>query len=364
MYKLFRMSDFHSLTVAQIEPTTEDCSVVTFEMPREKQSDFQFVQGQYITLKSEIDGEEVRRSYSLCSSPLDHIWSVAIKKIEGGLFSTYINQKLKTGDVLEVMQPSGSFFVPTDASQTRNYVAFAAGSGITPMLSIIKTHLATESKSTFKLFYLNSTSRSIILKEEIEALKNQYLGRFQVCYFLSRERRDIELLNGRFTPKKIQQLAQTIIDVEQTDHVFLCGPKEMIFMIRDEFMAMGLPKERIHFELFFTGEADEETQKRASQVLKKRAVGTEITLIDGGKEFLYTMEKYHDSILDAALQAGADLPFACKGGVCSTCKCKVLDGSVEMKINYALEEEEVAANFVLSCQAVPTTKKVTVDFDV
>ncbi|MDE0597710.1 MAG: phenylacetate-CoA oxygenase/reductase subunit PaaK [Dokdonia donghaensis] len=357
------MALFHSLRVKDIYKETTDCSVVTFDVPVDLYQDFSFNAGQHLTLKAIINGEDVRRSYSLCSSPLEQQWKVAVKQIPGGLFSTYVNQELQAGDTLEVMAPSGKFGVPVDTQKKKNYVAFAAGSGITPMLSIIKTHLAAEPDATFKLFYLNRTVKSIIFKEEVEQLRNQYFGRFEIFYFLTKEQRDIELFNGRFNSEKLQTLTKTLIDVSSTDEVFICGPEEMIFLIRDELVAAGLEKEKVHYELFVTG-LSEEDKKRAARLAEQKVEGVEVTIIDGGKEFHFTMTDEYDNILDAALGAGADLPFACKGGVCSTCKCKVEGGNVEMKINYALEEDEVAQNLVLSCQAVPTTERVKVNFDV
>ncbi len=357
------MAEFHKLKVSNLYKETKDCSVVTFHVPDELKKTFQFKQGQHLTLRHIIDGQDLRRSYSLCTSPFDNQWKVAVKQIPGGLFSTYINNTLKAGDIIEVMEPSGHFGIDISPETSKNHIAFAAGSGITPILSIIKTHLQREPNSTFKLFYLNRTIKSIIFKEEIEQLKNQFFGRFQVFYFLTKEQRDIPFLNGRFDKQKLQILTKTFIDIEDTAHCFICGPKDMIFLIRDELHAAGLPKEKIHYELFFSGDTDASSQ-RIAQIMEQKVEGTEVTIIDGGKEFHFVMESDYDNILDAALAAGADLPFACKGGVCSTCKCKVVEGSVQMKINYALEEKEVAQNFVLSCQSVPTSKKVVVDFDV
>lgn len=357
------MAKFHSLKVADIYKETKDCSVVCFDIPQELKEAFRFTQGQHLTLKTMIDGQEVRRSYSLCSSPIDNKWRVAVKKINGGLFSTFINEKLAKGDAVEVMVPSGKFNTEVDPSKAKNYIAFAAGSGITPILSIIKTHLAQEPGSTFKLFYLNRSVKSIIFKEEIEQLKNLYFGRFEIFHFLTKEHRSIELLNGRFTKEKLQVLTDKIIDVPSVDECFICGPEAMIFLIRDELIAAGLDKNKIHYELF-TSEMSEEDKNRAARILEKKVEGTEVTIIDGGKEFHFIMDDDFDNILDGALAAGADLPFACKGGVCSTCKCKVLEGEVEMKINYALDENEVEKGLVLSCQAVPTSAKVVVDFGV
>jgi len=356
------MAKFHSLKVQDIYKETKDCSVISLEIPEDLKETFQFQQGQHLTLKANIDGEEIRRSYSLCSSPIENKWKVAVKKINGGLFSNYVHDTLKKGQTLEVMPPHGAFFKDIDPTKPKNYIVFAAGSGITPILSIIKTHLALEPKSTFKLFYLNRSVKSIIFKEEIELLKNTYFDRFEIFHFLTKEHRSVELFNGRFTKEKLQILTSKIIDIPEVDECFICGPEAMIFLIRDELVAAGLSKDKIHYELFTTGNSEEDKQ-RINKVLEQKVEGTEVTIIDGGKEFHFTMGEDFDNILDGALAAGADLPFACKGGVCSTCRCKVVEGTVEMKLNYALDENEVEKKYILSCQAVPTSSKVVVDFD-
>jgi ring-1,2-phenylacetyl-CoA epoxidase subunit PaaE len=357
------MTKFHNVKIADIYKETKDCSVVTFDIPSNLRLDFKFKPGQYLNLKTSINGLEIRRSYSLCSSPLENKWQVAVKKINGGLFSTFVNDKLKKGDTIDVMIPSGNFTSEGLLNQTKNYIAFAAGSGITPILSMIKTYLAIQPESTFKLFYLNRSVKSIIFKEEIEQLKNTYFDRFEIFHFLTKEHRSIELLNGRFTQEKLQVLTKNIIDIPSTDECFICGPEQMIFLIRDELVSAGLDKNKIHYELFTSGITDED-KARMAKIVDKKVDGTEVTIIDGGKEFHFVMDDDFDNILDGALAAGADLPFACKGGVCSTCKCKVVSGTVEMKINYALDENEVAKGLVLSCQAVPTSEKVVVDFGV
>lgn len=357
------MAKFHSIKVADVYKETKDCTVISFEIPNDLKSEYQFKQGQHLTLRTIIDGNEVRRSYSLCSSPIENKWNVAVKKINEGLFSTFVNEKLRKGDALDVMAPNGTFFTEIDPKKAKNYIAFAAGSGITPILSIIKTHLALEPESTFKLFYLNRTVKSIVFKEEIEQLKNRYFNRFEIFHFLTKEHRPSELFNGRFTKEKIQTLTDKIIDVPQVDACFICGPEEMIYLLRDELINAGLEKDKIHFELFTSG-ISEEDKKRISKIIEKKVEGTEVTIIDGGKEFHFVMGDDFDNILDGALAAGADLPFACKGGVCSTCRCKVVEGTTEMKLNYSLEEDELAKNYILSCQAVPTSKKVVVDFGI
>jgi ring-1,2-phenylacetyl-CoA epoxidase subunit PaaE len=354
------VAKFHTLQVKDIYKDTDDCSVIEFDVPDDLKETFKFKPGQYLTLRTTINDEDIRRSYSLCSSPLDNEWKVAVKQIPEGKFSTFVNQTLQKGDSLQVMKPMGRFGVAVSETP-KNYIVFTAGSGITPILSMIKTHLAKEPKSTFKLFYLNRTVKSIIFKEEIEQLRNQYFGRLEVFYFLTKEYRDIELLNGRFTEEKLHTIFDKLVDVSELNECFLCGPEEMIFLVKEELVKAGMPSENIHFELFVTGLSKED---KPALFPNQKLEGVEVTIVDGGKEFHYTMTKEYDNILDAALGAGADLPFACKGGVCATCKCKVIEGEVEMKVNYALEKEEVSQNFVLSCQSVPLTEKVKLNFDV
>jgi len=357
------MAQFYNLKIKDIYKETDDCSVLTIDVPDALKNEFSFHQGQHLTLKADINGEDVRRSYSLCSSPVEDKWQVAVKQILGGKFSTYVNESLDAGQNIEVMAPSGTFGVDIVEVASKNYLFFAAGSGITPIISMIKTHLKREPNSTCKLFYVNKTAKSIIFKEELEQLRNTYFGRLEIYYFLTQEKRDIELFNGRFDDEKMDVLTKIFIDIPDTSEVFLCGPEKMVNYVSNYLMEAGLPKELIHFELFVTGLTEEDI-KRQERLAKQNVEGVEVTIIDGGKEFLFTMTKDYDNLLDAALNAGADLPFACKGGVCSTCKCEVKEGDVEMKINYALEEEELKQNLVLSCQAVPTTEKVIVDFDV
>lgn len=357
------MAQFHRIRIKTIYKETSDCSVVEFDVPEQLKKQFHFRQGQHLTLRAVINGEDVRRSYSLCSSPIEGTWKVAVKLIPGGKFSTFVNESLKTNDQLDVMAPSGTFGVPIAIETAKNYLFFAAGSGITPIISMIKTHLASEPNATCKLFYVNKTAKSIIFKEELEQLRNRFFGRLEIYYFLTKERRDIDLFNGRFNDEKMKVLTKTFIDIPDTNEVFLCGPEQMVNYVSNYLIDSGLPKELVHFELFVSGLSEEDV-KRAERLAQQNVEGIEVTIVDGGKEFLFTMTSNYDNILDAALNAGADLPFACKGGVCSTCKCQVKEGEVEMKINYALEEKEVEQDFVLSCQAVPTSDKVVVDFDV
>jgi ring-1,2-phenylacetyl-CoA epoxidase subunit PaaE len=354
-------SRFHNITVADIQKTTKDCAIVSFHIPHELQEEFKFTQGQYLTLRSQIDSESVQRSYSLCSSPNDNEWHVGIKKIHGGQYSTYANDVLKVGDIVEAMVPNGNFFIDIEPKAERNFIAIAAGSGITPIYSIIKTHLENEPNSTFKLFYTNQTAGSVILKEEIEGLKNRFIDRFEVFHFLTKQSRGIDLYNGRLDAEKLEKLCNAVIDIEQIDHIFSCGPEEMIFMAKDFFMAKGVDEKKIHFELFTSSAAKKRPKKEVTEEMK--GLISDVTILDGGKSFNFKIHQGSNNILDAALANGADLPFACKGGVCSTCKAKVIEGKVEMEVNYALEEEEVAAGYVLTCQGIPCSEKVVVDFD-
>lgn len=354
------MARFHSLTVKDIQEETRDCISVAFDLPEELRSEFQFIQGQYLTLRSWIDGEEVRRSYSLCSSPLDEELRVAIKHIPGGKFSTFAHTVLKEGDVMDVMSPMGNFYTSLAADQEKSYVAFAAGSGITPIMSIMKTVLRTEANSQFTLCYGNRSVSSIIFREEIEGLKNQYLDRLQIHHFLTREELDVPLFNGRFSEEKLARIFATLLDPVSVDEYFLCGPEEMIRTIEKALLGAGVDAKRIHKELFVASTP----QTKAQTVVSERSDMTcEVIVKDGGKQFRFDWESASENLLDAALEYGADLPYACKGGVCCTCKAKLVEGKVEMEVNYALEEEEVEAGYILTCQARPLTDKVIVDYD-
>lgn len=359
----FVKTTFYKLKVKEIEKSTSDCSIISFDVPKNLQDTFQFIQGQYLTLKTMINGEEVRRSYSLCSSPLDNEWKVGIKKVEEGKFSTFANEVLQVGDELEVLPPDGNFYTPVDNSKQRNFVAFAAGSGITPMLSIIKTHLASELNSTFKLFYVNQKASSVILKEELEALKNSYMSRFEIYYFLTRQQRNIPFLNGRMDQEKLDVIFKAICDKDSTDHYFICGPEAMIHLINDHLTSLGEPKEKVHFELFGTdNKATDQKKEKLAQSFKGKAC--DLTIIEGGKNMSFQIEQGSNNVLDAALNNSADLPFACKGGVCATCKAKIVEGNVDMLLSYGLEPDEIEAGYILTCQSIPTSDKLVVDFDV
>ena len=355
------MARFYPLKVSSLERETEDCTVISFDLPEDLQNTFAFKQGQHLTLRKYLNGEDVRRTYSLCISPSENKLAVAVKKIPTGLFSSFVNEELKAGDILDVMPPMGSFFTELHSDQQKSYVAFAAGSGITPIISIMKAVLESEPKSRFTLFYVNQRVSSIIFKEEIEGLKNKYLNRLQIYHFLTREQLDVPLFYGRIDIDKLNAICNKLINPLTVDEYFLCGPQEMVETIRNGLVEKGVAKNHIHSELFFTLNGQ---KKAIAKDYAKELNGSlcAVTIRDGGKQFAFSFDG-NDNILDAALKQGADLPFACKGGVCCTCKAKLLEGKVEMEVNYALEPEEVEAGYILTCQAHPLSQKVVVDYD-
>ena len=355
---------FHPLTIADIRKETSDCVSIAFQVPDELKHSYVFKQGQNLTLRTVMNGEEVRRSYSICSSPIDNELRVAIKEAPYGKFSTWANSILKKGDVLEVMPPTGTFFTELHPTQQKKYIAFAAGSGITPVVSIIKTTLATEPNSSFTLVYNNRNRASIIFKEQLEALKNKYMSRFSVHHILSREKTDAEINHGRLDAGKLDQLSNKLINVQTADDIFICGPEQMIFTVTNWLQEKGIEKKKIHFELFTT--PGQQVTGNVQPSIKKESEGkySKVTVKLDGIAFDFDLPFDGETILDAALKQGADLPFSCKGGVCSTCKAKLLEGQVNMDTNYALEQDEVQAGFILTCQSHPCTEKVVVDFDI
>lgn len=354
---------FKSLQITDIRRETPDCVSVAFHVPNDLKKDFTFKSGQYLTLKKNIDGVDVRRSYSLCSSPFEGEWRVAIKKLEGGVFSSFANEKLKIGDTLEVAKPDGKFGLQSVSSKAKHYVLIAAGSGITPMLSILKTVLQSEPESRVTLIYGNKNRGHIIFKQDLESLKNKNLTRLSLYHILSRERAEADFMAGRIDREKIEYFVKKIIPVETIDEVFLCGPEEMILTAKDTLVSAGLDSSKVHFELFFSQAS---AQKKAARQLDPAVAGkkSQITLKLDGVSTLFDLGFGGDNILDAALKNGADLPYACKGGVCATCRAKVEEGEVSMDVNYSLDADEIARGFVLACQAHPKTEKVTINFDI
>jgi len=356
------MSKFHPLTIAAVRNETRDTIAVTFAVPPALRDSFRFQQGQHLTLRAKIGNEDVRRSYSICSAVQDGALRVAIKRTPGGLFSSWANDTLQAGQTLDVMPPMGHFNVPLDAANRKHYLAFAAGSGITPILSIIKTTLAAEPHSCFTLFYGNRASSSVIFKEELSDLKDSHLDRLKIAYVMSREQQDIELFNGRITKEKAAQFLRHWVRAEDIDIAFICGPEDMMLGVSEALQEAGMPKPNIKIELFAASIPKHAHQPRpaAGAAVHRH---TEVTVIMDGNAASFTMEQDKESLLDAGLRAGLDMRYSCKGGVCSTCRCKVIEGSVDMDVNYALEDYEIARGYVLSCQSFPTTAKVVVDFD-
>ncbi len=356
-------SHFHPLRVKKIKQETQHCVSVTFEVPESLQETFRYHQGQYLTVRTQINGQEVRRNYSLCSSPLDNEWKVAIKQVDGGLFSTWANTELREGMTLDVMPPIGKFFTPLDPANRKHYLAIAAGSGITPILSIISTTLRTEPQSHFTLVYGNRNKGSIIFKEDLEALKDKYIDRFRLIHILSRERTDADILHGRIDAAKCEVLATQLMDVSRMDACFLCGPEQMILDARQTLQQAGLSADRIHAELFTSSASHKPIHRNDAGESHRQPMAEVIIKIDG-IESSFPLEYMGNSILDGALLQGADLPYACKGGVCCTCKAKLLEGQVDMDVVYGLEPEEIAAGYILTCQSHPRTPVVKVDYDV
>lgn len=352
---------FYELKVSDVRQETPDCVSVALAVPEDLKETFAFTPGQYLTFKVGLAGQEIRRSYSICTAPADGELRVAIKAVKGGKFSTVANTMLKKGDVLEVMPPMGKF---TPKHLGKQYLAFAAGSGITPMMSIIKDVLQREPDSQFTLVYGNRNRNTIIFREEIEGLKNRYMQRLRVYHVLSRELMDVELFNGRIDAEKCGQFCERLIDLKKMDEAFLCGPEEMILSVRDKLIALGMPQGSVHLELFSSPDQPKvQHQKWKEEHAEATGPTSKVSIRLDGVTFDLELAYNGDNILDAALAHGADLPYACKGGVCSTCRAKITEGEVEMEVNYALEPDEVAKGYVLTCQSHPKTERVIVDFD-
>jgi len=352
------MPRFHELRVTGVEKTVRYAVVVSLQPVNG--ADFSFTQGQYLTFRRDFDGQEIRRSYSICAGQDDGLLQVGIKRVSGGAFSTWANTDLAVGDVLEAMPPMGSFFAkaPTDAP---HYLAFAGGSGITPILSILRTGLADEPTARFTLVYANRNPNTIMFREELEDLKNDHLGRFSVIHILADDSQDIDLFRGRVDGDKCAALFRIWIDIATVDMAFICGPEPMMLAISEALDQHGLTKEQIRFELFASAQPGRLPQPVADATDMQAGIPGRMTL--GGETRSLTIPD-QTSLLDAALANNLDAPFACKAGVCSTCKCKVLAGDVQMITNHALEDYEVEAGYVLSCQAYPVSaQNVVWDYD-
>jgi len=352
---------FHPLQVRQVQPATRDAIAVTFDLPPELAPVFQYVQGQYLTLRTTIAGEEVRRSYSICSAVQDQQLRVAIKRVGGGVFSNWAADNLKPGTQIEVMEPQGNFHVPLVPDGARHVVAFASGSGITPVLSIVKSTLLAEPASSVTLVYGNRSSGGVMFKEELEDLKDTYLGRLNLVWIMSRESQDIDLFNGRIDYDKCCQLLTHWIDPAGIDAAFICGPEDMMLATARALKDKGVDATRIKTELFGTPSPDGLVRAPRTAVQGSGQCAVEV-VVDGTRHS-FVMDKNKDNLVDAGLKAGLEMPYSCKGGVCSTCRALVVEGEVDMDINFALEDYEVARGFVLCCQSYPVTDKLVIDFD-
>jgi ring-1,2-phenylacetyl-CoA epoxidase subunit PaaE len=351
---------FHRLAVNDLRRETADAVSMTFKIPSELADDYAFAPGQYLTLRTTMDGEEVRRSYSICSGPDDGELRIAVKKVDGGAFSSWAADELKSGDELDVMTPTGRFGVTPAPDKARTYVGFAAGSGITPLISIIKGVLAREPNSRFFLFYGNRSTTGVMFLEPLEELKDRFLQRFSLFHVISGEEQDLPILHGRLDGEKVRVLLRSLVPASSVDHVFVCGPTGMSEDIEAACRDIGIAEERIHVERFVSGLGGKPRRKAViAPSAPPKAFAS--LIIDGKRRDVPVAEG--EAILDAALRAGMDLPFACKGGMCSTCRAKLVEGKAEMDVNYSLEPWELKAGFVLTCQAKPVSDKVVVDYD-
>jgi len=351
---------FHRLAVHDLRRESADAVSLTFAIPSELAGDYSFAPGQYLTLRTNMDGEEVRRSYSICSGPDDGELRIAVKKVDGGAFSSWAADELKAGDELDVMTPTGRFGIAYAPDQARVHVGFAAGSGITPILSIVKGVLAREPDSRFFLFYGNRSAGGMLFREALEELKDRFMQRLSIFHVISGEEQDIPILHGRLDGEKVRVLLRSLVPASCVDHVFICGPTGMSEDIEATCRDIGISDDRIHVERFVSGLGGKPRPK-AVVAPSAPAKAMASLVVDGKRREVPVAEG--ESILDAALRAGMDLPFACKGGMCSTCRAKLVEGEAQMEVNYSLEPWELKAGFILTCQARPVSQRIVVDYD-
>jgi ring-1,2-phenylacetyl-CoA epoxidase subunit PaaE len=353
-----RRATFHPLKVAAIEAITDDSVAITFAVPAELADEYEFTAGQHLTIRRA--GEEIRRSYSICSPAGSGVLRIGVKRIPGGEFSAYAANDLKVGDELEVMTPLGRFGSTFDAGNAKHYAFVAAGSGITPVLSLVATILSIEPSSRVTLLYGNRTAGSVMFADELADLKDRYAERFHLVHVLSRETTEVELFSGRIDAERLQRMFATILPLDSVDEWFLCGPYAMVVGAQELLLTEGVPREHVHAELFHVGD---EAPKAPVEESTADEDAAQVTVILDGRRSTFALGEHSKAVLDATLAVRSDAPFACKGGVCGTCRAKVLDGSVRMDTNWALEPDEIRAGYVLTCQSHPTTPQVTLDFD-
>jgi ring-1,2-phenylacetyl-CoA epoxidase subunit PaaE len=350
---------FHTLTIADVRRETADAISVAFRVPVPLAEMFRFRPGQYLTLRATIDGEELRRTYSICAAPVDNELRICIKRVPDGAFSTWAHAALRVGDALDVMPPGGRFGLPPAPGTPRTIAAFAAGSGITPVMSVLRATLAEEPESRFFLFYGNRSRSDIIFRDALEDLKDRYLTRLSVFHVLSREEQDVPVLNGHLDAAKARLLLQHVLPADAIDQCLVCGPQPMIEDLARTLPTLGVPAGHIHVERFTPGEGGRRRARTAAAVAPPRAIAT--VICDGMRSEIPIAEG--ETVIDAAIRAGRNLPYACRGGMCCTCRAKLLEGQVAMDVNYSLEPWELAAGYVLTCQARPMTERVMLDYD-
>ncbi|MBU2983327.1 2Fe-2S iron-sulfur cluster binding domain-containing protein [Lentibacter algarum] len=355
------MPRFHELEVTDIHKTIRDAVVVTLRPVNGAAEAFDFTQGQYLTFRRDFDGEEIRRSYSICAGKQEGILQVGIKQVDGGAFSTWANEELAVGDKLEAMPPMGKFYTSLDADSEKNYLGFAGGSGITPVLSLIKTTLDVEPNASFTLVYANRGVSTIMFREDIEDIKNRYMGRFNVIHVLEQDTQEIDLFTGRVSEEKCAELFKSWVDITAIDTAFICGPEPMMLGIVKALKAHGLTDEQIKFELFASSQPGRLAVRTASKAAGAAGQIKLLVTLDGATQTIDADGTL--SVLDAARAATMDAPYACKAGVCSTCRCRVVEGEVDMRANHALEDYEVEKGYILSCQSYPVSARVVVDYD-
>jgi ring-1,2-phenylacetyl-CoA epoxidase subunit PaaE len=353
---------FHRLTIAEVIPETAAAKSIRFEVPGELAETFNFRPGQHLTLKAEIGSEEVRRNYSLCVAPQDGEVKVTVKRIAGGLFSNWANDNLKPGDAIDVMAPHGSFTWDFDPAAANHYVGFAGGSGITPVMSLLKTALLTEPDSRFTLFYGNRDSQSVIFLEALAKLKNRFMDRLEVHHFLAEEAGEIELFNGMLDRGKCGEILTCLIDPDEVASFFICGPGPMMDAAEASLCDSGIERSKIHLERFTADRPPEALQAQLEE-MSRGAEGLAMTVTLDGRTRRVPFDAAAGNILDSARAAGLPAPFACKAGVCATCRARIVSGEVEMAARYGLTDEEIASGYVLTCQSVPKGEGVEVDYD-
>jgi ring-1,2-phenylacetyl-CoA epoxidase subunit PaaE len=349
---------FHTLMISDLRRETADAVSLAFTVPDRLREAYCYTPGQYLTLRATIDGEDVRRSYSICSGLDDGELRVVIKRVDGGAFSGWANALLHSGDRLSVMTPDGRFGVPIEPGAMRTLVAFAAGSGIAPVMAILKTVLGREA-GRFFLFYGNRTGAGIIFREQLEDLKDRHMGRLSVFHVLSREQQDIAVLNGHLDAEKLQLQMRGIVPIDSVDHAFVCGPQPMIEGLEKALADLGMQRDRVHVERFTPGVGGRPRPVVAAATQRPKAIATVIS--EGVRADIPVAEG--EAIIDAAIRAGRSLPYSCKGGMCCTCRARLLEGRVEMTVNYSLEPWETEAGFILTCQSRPVTERVVIDYD-